>query len=102
MSDRVNELIDTLKEKMTLLKDQCANERSKNDELTAENERLKANLAEKSNEISNLQSKVESLKEAQNLAKEQSVNPSEEENISDDQIDELVREIEYCIGQLKK
>ena len=102
MSDRVNELIDTLKEKMTLLKDQCANERSKNDELTAENERLKANLAEKSSEISNLQSKVESLKEAQNLAKEQSVNPSEEEKISDEQIDELVREIEYCIGQLKK
>lgn len=102
MSDRVNELIDTLKEKMTLLKDQCANERSKNNELTAENERLKVNLAEKSTEISNLQSKVESLKEVQNLAKVQNVNPSEEEKISDDQIDELVREIEYCIGQLKK
>ncbi|MFK7786181.1 MAG: hypothetical protein AB8B56_13760 [Crocinitomicaceae bacterium] len=102
MSDRVNELIDTLKEKMTLLKDQCVNERSKNDELSAENERLQANLAEKSTEISNLQSKVESLKEAQNLAKVQNVNPSEEEKISDDQIDELVREIEYCIGQLKK
>lgn len=102
MSDRVNELIDTLKEKMILLKDQCAKERSKNDELTAENSELKANLDEKSNEISNLQSKVESLEEAQNSAKVQNINPSEEEKISDVQIDELVREIEYCIGQLKK
>ena len=79
-----------------------SNVRSKNDELTAENDRLKASLSEKSTEISNLQSKVESLKEEQNLAKVQSVNPSEEEKISDEQIDELVREIEYCIGQLKK
>lgn len=102
MSDRVNELIETLKEKMILLKDQCAQERSKNDELTAENEQLKTNLTEKSTEISNLESKVESLKEVQNSAKVQSVNPSEEEKVSDDQIDELVREIEYCIGQLKK
>ncbi|MDG1332162.1 MAG: hypothetical protein P8P74_07520 [Crocinitomicaceae bacterium] len=102
MSDRVNELIDTLKEKMILLKDQCAQERSKNEELTAENNQLKTNLAEKSSEISNLQSKVESLKEVQNSAKVQSVNPSEEEKVSDVQIDELVREIEYCIGQLKK
>lgn len=87
---------------MILLKDQCVQERSKNDELTSENERLKADLAEKSSEISNLQSKVESLKEVQNSAKLQNVNPSEEEKVSDDQIDELVREIEYCIGQLKK
>ena len=102
MSDRVNELIDTLKEKMILLKNQYAQERSKNDELTAENEQLKANLADKSSEISALQSKVESLKEVQSSAKVQNVNPSADEQISDDQIDELVREIEYCIGQLKK
>lgn len=102
MSDRVNELIDTLREKMILLKDQCAQERSKNDELVAENESLKSKLTEKSDEISNLHTKIESLKEEQNAAKEQSVNQSKEEKISDDQIDELVREIEYCIGQLKK
>lgn len=102
MSDRVNELIETLREKMILLKDQCAHERSKNDELIAENKALKSNLTEKSNEISGLQTKIESLEEAQRSAKEQSVNHSEEKNISDEQIDELVSEIEYCIGQLKK
>lgn len=102
MSDRVNELIETLREKMILLKDQCAIERSKNNDLLAENELLKSSLQEKSSEISSLQSKVDSLKEAQSLAKEQSVNHSEEKKVSDEQIDELVREIEYCIGQLKK
>ena len=102
MSDRVNELIETLREKMILLKDQCAKERSKNDELIAENESLKSNLNEKSSEISTLQSKIESLKEAQSSVKEQNVNQSEEKKISDEQIDEMVREIEYCIGQLKK
>ena len=102
MSDRVNELIENLREKMILLKDQCAQERSKNDELIAENEALKANLNEKSSEISTLQSMIESFKEAQNSAKEQNVSQSEEKRISDEQINELVREIEYCIGQLKK
>ena len=102
MSDRVNELIETLREKMILLKEQCANERSKNDELSAENKTLKLNLTEASNEISSLQAKNESLKEVQNSAKVQSVNPSEAKKISDEQIDELVSEIEYCIGQLKK
>lgn len=102
MSDRVNELIETLREKMILLKDQCAQERTKNDELIAENGVLKLSLIEKSNEVSSLQTKIESLEEAQRSAKEQSVNHSEEKKISNEQIDELVSEIEYCIGQLKK
>lgn len=102
MSDRVNELIENLREKMILLKDQCAKERSKNDDLISENESLKANLNEKTNEILTLQTKIESFKKAQSLMKEQNVSQSEEVRISDEQIDGLVREIEYCIGQLKK
>lgn len=102
MSDRVNELIENLREKMILLKDQCAKERSNNNDLIAENESLKANLNEKASEISTLQSTIEAFKEAQNSAKEQNVNQSDEKRISDEQIDEMVREIEYCIGQLKK
>ncbi|NVK65546.1 MAG: hypothetical protein HWE22_13220 [Flavobacteriales bacterium] len=101
MSDRVIELIGTLKEKMILLKNQCANERSKNDELVKENAELKEKLTNQSVEISNLQSKINSLKELHDSAKEQNVHPSEEA-ISDEKIDELVREIEYCIGQLKR
>jgi chromosome segregation ATPase len=102
MSDRVNELIENLRERMILLKDQCAKERSNNNDLIAENESLKANLNEKSSEISTLQATIEAFKEAQNSAKEQNVNQSDEKRISDEQIDEMVREIEYCIGQLKK
>jgi uncharacterized protein YlxW (UPF0749 family) len=102
MSDRVNELIENLRERMILLKDQCAKERSNNNDLIAENESLKANLNEKSSEISTLQATIEAFKEAQNAAKEQNVNQSDEKRISDEQIDEMVREIEYCIGQLKK
>lgn len=101
MSDRVIELIEVVKEKMILLKDQCANERSKNDELVKENAQLKEILTNQSDEISTLQTKINSLKELHVSAKEQSVHPSKEA-ISDERIDELVREIEYCIGQLKR
>ena len=101
MSDRVIELIETLKGKMILLKDQCANERSKNDELIKENAQLKEKLTNQSDEISSLQAKINTLKELQSSAKEQSVHPSAD-LISDEKIDELVREIEYCIGQLKR
>lgn len=101
MSDRVIELIETLKGKMILLKDQCANERSKNDELLKENAQLKEKLTNQSDEISSLQSKIDSLKELHDSTKEQNVHPFEE-TVSDERIDELVREIEYCIGQLKR
>ncbi len=102
MSDRVHELIETLREKMILLKDECAVHRSKNDDLSTENEKLKIDLQEKSSEISNLNQQMGSLKKEHEAAIGQSVNLEKEAVASEHQIDELVREIEYCIGQLKK
>ncbi len=102
MSDRVYKLIQTLQEKMNLLKDECALERSKNNELTAKIKGLTAELAEKSSEIASLNEQIDELKLKQSEAKEQSVGHAENSGFSDEQIDELVKEIEYCIGQLKK
>lgn len=102
MSDRVYKLIETLKEKILLLKDECALERSKNNELTAQNKGLTAELAEKSTAIESLNEQINELATKQSETKEQNVSQTEESGISDEQIDELVKEIEYCIGQLKK
>jgi uncharacterized coiled-coil protein SlyX len=102
MSDRVYKLIETLKEKTLLLKGECALERSKNNELTAKNQALSTELAEKSITIESLKEQINELMQKHSEVKEQNVGQAEEGGISDEQIDELVKEIEYCIGQLKK
>ncbi len=102
MSDRVYKLIETLQEKILLLKGECVLERSKNDELTAKNKALSSELAEKAITIESLNEQINELNQKHSEAKEQNVGQTDESGISDEQIDELVKEIEYCIGQLKK
>jgi hypothetical protein len=63
---------------------------------------LKAQLNLSLKEVESLETKVVKLQSDIVKAKEQSVGGSNEAEVSDEQIDELVKEIEYCIGQLKK
>jgi len=102
MADRINELIQKIREKVSLLKDQLSVEKTKNESLQEEVNQLKLQLTSKQNEVEALESKIVNLQSDIVKAKEQSVNHSTEANVSDEQIDELVKEIEYCIGQLKK
>jgi FtsZ-binding cell division protein ZapB len=67
--------------------------KQKNESLTAENSDLKK-------EEANL---LESLEASKQLVKTAAANPNLDPNMDKDaQIDELVREIEYCIEQLTK
>lgn len=102
MADRINELIQNIREKVSLLRSQLSVEKSKNESLQKEVEELKLQLNSAQKNVEELESKIVGLQSDIVKAKEQSVNQSSGTNISDEQIDELVKEIEYCIGQLKK
>jgi chromosome segregation ATPase len=102
MADRINELINNIREKVSQLRSQLSVEKNKTESLQEEVNQLKLQLTSKKNEVETLESKIVNLQSDIVKAKEQSVNHSTEANVSDEQIDELVKEIEYCIGQLKK
>lgn len=102
MSERINELIETIQEKTNLLKGQVASEKARNEELTQEIQNLKEQVSLKDEKVTELNEKVSELNESIKVVKEQSISSSEVTGVTDEQIDELVKEIEYCIGQLKK
>jgi uncharacterized protein YoxC len=103
MSERIDELIETIREKSILLKEQVASEKSKNEELTQEIQNLKQEISSKDGKVDELNEKIGELNESVKTAKEQSITSSEvTTGVTDEQIDELVKEIEYCIEQLKK
>jgi predicted nucleic acid-binding Zn-ribbon protein len=102
MADRINELIQKIREKVSQLKDQLSVEKTNNESLQNEVNQLKAQLNLSLKEVESLETKVVKLQSDIVKAKEQSVGGSNESEVSDEQIDELVKEIEYCIGQLKK
>ena len=102
MSDRINQLIDTIREKSILFKDQVASEKSKNEVFAQKVEELENEVVLKTEKVLELNARVTALNEEVKTVKEQKTAGSDRRHISDEQIDELVKEIEYCIGQLKK
>ncbi len=102
MSDRISQLIDQVREKSILHRDQLVTERSKNETLQTEVNALKTSLSDSTSKIDALKVEVETLKKVQITSKEQNAVAVNETSVSDEQIDDLVKEIEYCIGQLKR
>ncbi len=102
MSDRINAILVEIKGKVNQLKDSLSIERSENEKLRLELVELKEQLETKEKEASELQSKFADLSRTMNEKNEQVVGDSNGKYISEDEIDEMVKEIEYCIGQLKE
>ena len=104
MSARVHQLLNEIREKSVQWKEQMLAERATNATLNAEISRLKDQMSSKEQEVENLQEKVAELAGTIESLKEQSVNstPQAEVKLSNEEIDALVKEIEYCIGQLKR
>ena len=102
MSDRISHLIVQVREKSILHRDQFVAERSKNEELQAEISTLKNSLSESTSKLDALAAEIESLKKIHETSYEQNAVVTSDRGISDEQIDDLVKEIEYCIGQLKR
>jgi cell division septum initiation protein DivIVA len=103
MSDQVNQLIDKIREKATQFHSQYSSELSRNEDLEKKIKALRTEIEGKDEELATLKNQINGLKEDVASAKEQRVDQtSKTSEIDDVQIDELVKEIEYCIEQLKK
>lgn len=101
MSDRIQELVEEIRGKSSDLKRQLESTRSRNSELESELSELRNSISDKEKELEELKSKYDDLQK-QDLNNDTGVSVSAEQSISNEAIDELVKEIEYCIEQLKK
>ena len=103
MSDKIHQLINNLRLNFTNLNEDLLAEKSKN-------QLINAKVSELNNQIENLISENIALKLSNDEFKKQENEVKEEFNlqtqqttmVSEECIDELVEEIDYCIGQLKK
>ena len=102
MSDQIQILINEIREKHTRVKNQLLAEKSKNEALQNEMDATKSMLNEHKEKILQLESELKTAVENKNDFSEQVITRSEGTMITEGQIDELVKEIDYCIGQLKK
>lgn len=102
MSNQIHELIDQIQGKVTSVKRQLSADRALQKELRAEIASLQSQLATKNEELEQLRYKLRECEESKKTNEKQNVVALKEQGISNEQIDDLVKEIEYCIAQLKK
>ncbi len=102
MPERIRQLISDIKGKVVLYRDQLMTERKKNALLEDQLKELQGQQQKYLEEMEVLKQQVVVLKAEKNAAKSEDVVHSNENGISNEQIDELVKEIEYCISQLKR
>lgn len=102
MSDRINSLINNIREKSILLNEKLSIQKEKNKDLDTQLNSLNEELASHKKKNEQLSNEMKELKENIKANNGQDISSSEGNDVSDEKIDELVKEIEYCIGQLKK
>lgn len=102
MSERVHQLIDEIRKKSAVMREQIESERATNASLTSEIVTLRERLLVKEQEMTAMQGTIAELNERVETLKEQGANAISGSGISNEEIDALVKEIEYCIGQLKR
>ena len=102
MTDTIQQIIEKIRSKSIEIHSQLIKEREKNIALEAENVALKAQLTDMADTQKVLNVEMSELKIALETAKNQVVETPISKNRKDEEIDELVKEIEYCISQLKK
>lgn len=102
MTDKIQHIIQEIRDKKAKLTNELSNSASKIDQLSSEIEALKSTLQINEVKVQSLQNEVASLSGQLELEKNKAVEVSSIVEVNkDEQIDELVKEIEYCITQLK-
>lgn len=116
MNEKIQHIIQDIRRKKDALNESLHQQTLKANRLEREMEQLKSELTSKDDQISHLQAESarltnekaqlvndnSELKSLLEETKNQVINTVKPGNTnSQEQIDELVREIEYCIGQLK-
>jgi methyl-accepting chemotaxis protein len=103
MTEKIQQIIDDIRQKMAVLDHQLTEVRANNAVLQAELNESNIQLEKSKNEGESLVEAVNELKIALEAANNQVVEVDRPtQGRRDDEIDELVKEIEYCISQLKK
>jgi uncharacterized coiled-coil DUF342 family protein len=102
MTERIQHIIDEIRLKSQALHHQLNEEREKNRAFQAEMQLLTERLqAQKQRDEEHLAA-IDALKAELEMTKSQVVENSTPSASKDVEIDELVKEIEYCISQLKR
>ena len=103
MTEQIQKIIDQILSKSTALHKIALEERDKNGFLNLEIERLNKLLSDKNEECLTLSTDLELVRSALSLAENKVIeNPGQAIGKSEQEIDELVKEIEFCIEQLKQ
>ena len=103
MTEEIQKIIDQIHSKSIALHKVVIEERDKNGYLNLEIERLNKLLDAKKEECFSLSKNLDSVQLALSLAENKVIeNPVQTIGKSEQEIDELVKEIEFCIEQLKQ
>lgn len=103
MTEKIQDTIQEISRKVVQIGEALRTERSKNEILQGEINRKEELLAAEAAAISLLKEENESLKSALHLAENKVVEvPVAVKGRNEQEIDELVKEIEFCIEQLKQ
>ena len=103
MTEQIQKIIDQILSKSTALHKIALEERDKNGFLNLEIERLNKLLSDKNEECLTLSTDLELVRSALSLAENKVIEkPVQTIGKNEQEIDELVKEIEFCIEQLKQ
>lgn len=103
MTEKIQDTIQEISRKAVRIGEALRSERSKNEILQEEIDRNKEELAKELTANTNLKAEIESLRSALHLAENKVVEvPAPVIGRTEQEIDELVKEIEFCIEQLKQ
>lgn len=103
MTERIQISIESIKAKIATLLQGLTDLKIENTTMSDEIQSLKNELHMKVQTEQNLQSVIDNLNQEIELAKKQVIELSQKPvGRTEDEIDELVKEIDYCIEQLKK
>ncbi|MEN9987783.1 MAG: hypothetical protein RLZZ585_822 [Bacteroidota bacterium] len=103
MTEKIQDTIQEISRKAVRIGEALRSERSKNEILQEEIDRNKEELAKELTANTHLKAEIESLKSALHLAENKVVEvPAPVIGRTEQEIDELVKEIEFCIEQLKQ
>ena len=103
MTEKIQDTIQEISRKAVRIGEALRLERSKNEILQEEIDRNKEELAKEITANTHLKVEIESLKSALHLAENKVVEaPAPVIGRNEQEIDELVKEIEFCIEQLKQ
>lgn len=102
MSDGISKHIEQIRKSALHFHGQYLAERSKNELLIAEIETLKNSIEAKNAELKELSAEVSALKEEIKTTQNHNEVSVPKETFSESEIDDLVKEIDYCIARLKQ